>query len=253
MNHFIKTAYGDSRTSYGNDTHNPLQGGGQGNGASMPFFVAITSILIPLLEQYVECITIYSAISLTVLSLIVIIYVDDSDFLIAARYPNDEPSKIVQRTQQAADIWQQSVHQTGGAIRPHKCRWALVAFKWKNGIASYKRNDEVQGVLKIKDTTGVRQTIQRLQPDESEEGLGIHIPVDGSQMNQVTNINRKTIKWIDGIKSSALTKKEVYVSLMIYVTKTVAYSLTATSIDEKQMTKISIPIYKTALPRMGIK
>ena len=136
--------------------------------------------------------------SLTVLSLIVIIYVDDSDFLIAARYPNDDPRKIVQRTQQAADKWQQSVYQTGGAIRPHKCRWALVAFKWKNGITSYKRNDEVQGVLKIKDTTGVRQTIQRLQPDESEEGFGIHIPVDGSQMNQVTNINRKTIKWIMG-------------------------------------------------------
>ena len=39
---------------------------------------------------------------------------------------------------------------------------------------------------------------------------------------------------------------------MTSVTKTVAYSLTATSIDEMQMTKISIPIYKTALPRMGI-
>ena len=252
MKHFIRTAYGDSRHHYGNDARNPLQGGGQGNGASMPFFVAISSILIPLLEQHVECFKIYSAISLTVLALIAIIYVDDSDFLIAAKHPTDTPQSIVRRTQQAANIWQQSVHQTGGAIRPHKCRWSLVAFKWKNGIPYYKRNDEVNGILKIKDTDGVREVITRLQPDESEEGLGIHIPVNGSQWNQIENINNKTAKWIDGITKNSLTKREVYISMTTSVCKTVAYSLTATSIDEKMMMKVSTPIFKAALPRMGI-
>ena len=49
MKHFIRTAYGDSREYYGNDNTNPLQGGGQGNGASMPFFIALTAIIIPIL------------------------------------------------------------------------------------------------------------------------------------------------------------------------------------------------------------
>lgn len=126
--------------------------------------------------------------------MVVIIYVDDSDFLITTKNKHEQAKDVVKRTQHAANVWQASVHQTGGAIRPHKCRRSLVDFKWKNGSASYKRNDEVEGTLRIKDTNGIRQTIIRLQPDESEEGLGLHIPVDGSQKNQVENINQKTKK-----------------------------------------------------------
>lgn len=115
MKHHIRTSYGDSRGYYGCDTINPLQGGGQGNGASMLFFVALTAIIIPILEQSVDGLRIFSAISLTFIAYIVIVYVDDSDFLIAARYPL-EPASIFRRTQQASEVWRSQVHQTGGAI-----------------------------------------------------------------------------------------------------------------------------------------
>ena len=252
MKHFIRTAYGDSRDFYGQDKINPLQGGGQGNGASMPFFVALTAIIIPILEESVDGLRIFTSISLTLIAYIVIVYVDDSDFLIAARYPNEPSSSIVKRTQRASSVWRDQVHQTGGAIRPHKCRWALIDFKWKSGIARYKKNNEVEGELYIKDTDGIRRKIARLEPYESEEGLGLQIPADGTQTNQLNNINRKTNKWIKGIESNSLTRREVYISLMNSVTKTITYSFTATSLNDKELHKISTPVYKTALPRMGI-
>ena len=252
MKHYIRTAYGDSRECYGNDNINPLQGGGQGNGASMPFFVALTAIIIPILEEQVDGLRILTAISLICISYIVIVYVDDSDFLIAARSPNEKAASIVRRTQKASDVWRDQVHNTGGAIRPHKCRWALVDFKWRNGQAFYKLNHEVDGDIYIKDTNGTRQRIQRLEPYESEQGLGLHIPVDGSQGNQVNNIINKSEKWIKGVQNSALSRKEIYVSLLNAVSKTITYSFTATSINETEMRKISTPLYKVALPRMGI-
>ena len=252
MRHFIRSAYGDSRRSYGDDKENPLQGGGQGNGAAGPFFIALASILLPILESKVDGINLFSAISLTAITLIAVIYVDDSDFLIAARTPHESVTSVLERTQQAANVWQESVHQTGGAIRPHKCRWTIVDFKWRQGKAYYKRNQEVYGKLKIKDTNGIPQTILRLQPNESEEGLGLHLPADGNQENQLVNINKKTRKWIDGIQHSALTKKEVYISLMTSVSKTISYSLSATSFSDKQIRRISTPVYKIALARMGV-
>ena len=252
MRHFIRTAYGDSRRSYGDDNINPLQGGGQGNGAAGPFFIALASILLPILESKVEGIKLFSAISLTAITLIAVIYVDDSDFLIAARTPHETITSVLERTQKAANVWQESVHQTGGAIRPHKCRWTLVDFKWRQGKAYYKKNHEVYGRLQMKDTNGVQQTILRLQPNESEEGLGLQLPADGNQYNQLVNINKKTTKWIEGIKHSALTKKEVYISLMTSVSKTISYSLSATSFNEKELRQISTPVYKVALPRMGV-
>ena len=129
MRHFIRSAYGDSRRSYGNDNVNPLQGGGQGNGAAELFFIALASILLPILESKVEGIKLFSAISLTAIALISVIYVDDSDFLIAARTPHETITSVLERTQKVANVWQESVHQTGGAIRPHKCRWTLVDFE----------------------------------------------------------------------------------------------------------------------------
>ena len=60
----------------------------------------------------------------------------------------------------------------------------------------YKQNNEVEGELFIQDTNGEKQRIIRMQPHESEEGLGIHIPSDGSQKNQLNNILKKTDKWI---------------------------------------------------------
>ena len=64
----------------------------------MPFFVALTAIIIPILEEHGNGLRILSAISLTTIAYIVIAYVDDSDFLIAARYPKEPAFSIVRRT-----------------------------------------------------------------------------------------------------------------------------------------------------------
>ena len=121
---------------------------------------------------------------------IVIVYVDDSDFLIAARFPTESSASIVRRTQKASAVWRDQVHNTGGAIRPHKCRWTLIDFKWRSGRAYYKRNHEAEGELYIKDINGIRRRIERLHP----YGLGLHIPADGTQRNQVDNIINKSGK-----------------------------------------------------------
>ena len=105
MKHFIRTAYGDSRSPYGNDHNNPLQDGVQGNGATMPFFFVISSILIPHLEDRMDNIIVYSAISLTILAMVVIIYVDDSDFFITTKNNHETAEDIVKRTQHAANVW----------------------------------------------------------------------------------------------------------------------------------------------------
>ena len=80
----------------------------------------------------------------------------------------------------------------------------------------------------------------------------MHIPSDGTQKNQVNNIVAKSGKWITGIQTNSLSRTEVYVSFMTAVTKTITYSFPATSINEKEMNQITIPLYKVALPRMGI-
>ena len=82
MTHRLRTGYGDSEVKYGNDQTNPLQGGGQGNGASLPLWLAISCILLAVLESLVTGVHVYSSITLTLLKFIAIIYVDDTDILL---------------------------------------------------------------------------------------------------------------------------------------------------------------------------
>ena len=123
MKHFIRTAYGDSTWSYTGEANRPLQGAIQGNGAASPIFIAISCVILSFLQSQVIGTHFTSAITLSIFNIIAILYVDDSDILIAATHKDETISSIFNRTQQSANIYQSAVHQTGGAVRPNKCRW----------------------------------------------------------------------------------------------------------------------------------
>jgi len=121
MSHRVRTGYGDSSFTYGNDTEHPLQGGGQGNGASLPLWLAISCILIAMLEDRVIGVRLQTAITLQIISYIAIMYVDDTDILLSDITGTDSLDDVFYRTLRAARTWDEAVLASGGAVRPEKC------------------------------------------------------------------------------------------------------------------------------------
>lgn len=74
MAHHIRTGYGDSELHYGNDSAESLQGGEQGNGASLSLWLAISCILLAVLESTVTGVHVQISNSLKLLSFIALIY-----------------------------------------------------------------------------------------------------------------------------------------------------------------------------------
>ena len=128
MTHYIRTGYGDSDISYGRDFDKPLQGGGQGNGAPPPLWLAISCILLSVLESDVQGVHIYSSISLQLLVFIEIMYVDDTDILLTDVSGHDTLDIIFERAQRAVRIWRQAVYDSGGAVRLERCYWMAIDF-----------------------------------------------------------------------------------------------------------------------------
>ena len=93
MKHFIRTAYGDSEEWYSGTSSRPLQGGVQGNGAAAPIFIAISCVLLNYLEGLVTGMKIQTAISLAIMTITAVMYVDDADIIIAARNHNESKTK----------------------------------------------------------------------------------------------------------------------------------------------------------------
>ena len=133
----VRTAFGDSDRSYGCTPDDPFHGTGQGSGASPAIWFAITVILIDALlhERIGTFITL--AISMRLIRFPAILFVDDTDFIVTGTTAHEDSTSILLYSQHALFIWSALLHATGGSLRPEKCRWTLIDFKWKAGIPSY--------------------------------------------------------------------------------------------------------------------
>ena len=74
MEHRVRTGYGDANETYDNYRDRPLQGGGQGNGASLPLWLAISCILLAMLEDAVIGVQIKTATTLQCLTFICLMH-----------------------------------------------------------------------------------------------------------------------------------------------------------------------------------
>ena len=104
MEHRVRTGYGDSDYTYGNDREHPLQGGGQGNGASLPLWLAISCIILSMLESEVIGVQVRTAITLQLVTFIAIMYVDDTDIMLSTLHDNESLQDVFTRTLTAVTI-----------------------------------------------------------------------------------------------------------------------------------------------------
>ena len=260
MKHYIRTSYGDSDFYYGgSDEDYVLQGAIQGNGAASPLFVAISCVLLDFLEHYVTGFNILTAITLTTLAIAAIMYVDDTDILISATHSTERIENIIQRAQKSVHIWRQGVMQTGGALRPEKCKWFLINFEWKNGKWKYCTSRANRANIYLHNSNGEKCIIDRLDVTMGLKGLGVHIAPDGNHRDQLEALiseepgkEGKITKWKNSIASSYLRQHDVYISAFSSIFKSVEYILPATSICDKDCKKVDTMVHKTLLPRLGI-
>ena len=252
MKHKIRTGFGDSDREYGNDHVRPLQGGGQGNGASLPLWVAISCILLTMLEGEVKGVRLRTAITLQCLVFIAIMYVDDTDILLTDITGNDTLDDVFRRAKKAAKVWDMAVLQTGGALRPEKCYWSAIDFRWKNGRWFYMPMRDFQEAIWVNDTNGVKQKVKRLDINNSREGLGVYINPDGSMGKQSEHVIDKITKWTTRLKASSLSRHHVYIDANTSIFKSITYLLPGSTFTPKECSHLESVLYKDLLPRLGV-
>ena len=159
MRHYIRTAHGDSEDYYEGSPKKPLQGGGQGNGSAGPMWVAISIVLLSIIATVPFNATIISVISLATVTISAIMYVDDTDILVAGD-ANDDTSTLRNKAQQMIDKWCSALWVSGGCLRPEKCWWYMIRFVWrKDGSWRYATVDETPADIWIPDDQRVQQRI----------------------------------------------------------------------------------------------
>ena len=87
--HYIRTAHRDLETFYSGLFDKLFQGGGQGNGAAGPMWIAISIILINIIQKIGIGAKFVSAMLIFAMKVIVIMYIDDTDLIITGMLNNN--------------------------------------------------------------------------------------------------------------------------------------------------------------------
>ena len=195
--------------------------------------------------------TLVSAITLSTVTMNAIMYVEDTDIIITAN-ASETQDNLNKKAQRLIHKWCTALWLTGGCLRPNKCWWYSIGFKWDaKGAWKYKKVRETQGDLFVPDHKQNQQQICRHEAHDGREGLGVHLAPDGNEKAQFDAMMDKAAKWERKVQKSYLLKFAADIGLKTTIMKFLGYPLTAVCLTESQCDKIMRPVLKAALPKMG--
>ena len=250
MIHKVRTAFGDSESSYHADNPQfllPVQGTGQGNGAGPSIWSILCSTIFEILHKEGYSSTFCYALSRGLYNICGFAYVDDCDLL----YLGNDADEIFKGLSSMLKLWDELMEVIGAAIAPDKCWWYLVQFTWNRGRWQYSDQGE-QFQLKVRDKDGKQKILKYLPSDIAQEMLGVFIAPDGNQRKQFEVMRKKAETWGNYIGKGTLTPDVCWNALNTTIVKTLEYPLAATTFTKSELTKIIAPALKTGLPSSGI-
>ena len=253
LEHTIRTAFGDSDTSYGGDTWVvPMQGIYQGNGAGPIIWAVISSPLLQIMKEEGFGTAFKTTISGGHIHLVGYAFVDDTDFLLG-QTKGETIQQLIARTQEGIDMWEGLVRATGGALIIEKSAWWLIDVVWdQNGDWKYRKIDEMPGNLQTRDWDGTQQPLNRKEVSEAFETLGVWIAPDGQQDTAFLKLKTKAENWASKIQKAKLQHTDVYYAWVSTITKSLEYPLPALSLSKDQCQQLNKILKLAAMPKTGV-
>ena len=248
MTHKVRTIFGESSSTYGGDS----QGIPQGCGMGPPGWAIISTGNLDMLRQEGYGAKMTTPITNVTLEFVGYAYVDDTDQIETQKFADDDVYTVIDRMQKAVDLWEKGIRATGGAIRPEKCHWYAVDFKWNGSNWSYKSTDELPAQLTVKNSEGTRQQIKRLALHQSEVTLGVHCSPFGCMKRQVEKMTEQSKDWGCMMRAGHLDRQNTHIALDRTLWKTLSYPLSATTLSESECETIMRPALNVALSKMGL-
>jgi len=252
MSHKVRTAYGESTTSYGGNPIQrrwklPPQGVLQGNGSGPSIWSILSSMLFHILRDTGHRNSFTSSIRKYCVELAGFAYVDDTDLI----QVNNCINVVVRKMQSTVHLWNELVSVTGGILAPEKCWWYLVAFKYLSGKWT-ACNPNAQHKVWMKDAKKQRREIERIPVSTGINMLGVHIAPDGNNKDHIIYLRKKAEKWAGNIQDCRSNQTEIWTALHRTIPLALGYSLPATTMTKEECRYIIAPVYKYGLSRAGI-
>ncbi len=256
MTHYIRTAYGDSNTSYGPSLppETPFMGLLQGNGASGTGWTAVCTVMIEAMRSQGYGYKSISALTKQICSLVGSAFVDDTDLFHSGDTNLTTGAAVKTEMQTVLDHWDNMLRSTGGGLDKEKSYWYLLDYERRNGHWGYKSPDSLPGDITLySDESLEKEPIERLPPSEARRALGIMSRPDGKMKEQRKHLRAKGEVWAANMNAKKIRMDDAWYCLSSSITKTINYPLVHTTFTREDCKHIMAPVLQAGLHAIHVQ
>jgi hypothetical protein len=252
LKHKVRTAYGDSESTYGGSEIIPMHGVMQGNGAGPAIWAVVSTPILSMLRTANVGSFFRTPISNQDIRFVGYSFVDDTDLIQTPRNESETCQDVIEGIQHSLNTWEGGLRATGGAIVPEKSFWYLVDFKWKNGNWYYRSREETEATLRVKDIQGNIKELKRIDYHQAMTTLGVDLAPDGNLEQQARKMKDSAILWADQMRTGKLSRTESWIAFHSTLWRSLEYPLPALNLTKKQCEEIMSPALNQFLPSIGV-
>ena len=253
MNYWLRSAYGDAKTSFCSTSDEPYMGMGQGSGGSNPGCAFTFTPVVNAYKRKGFHPVMHSAWSRRVMLLAALSYVDDTDLLLRA-LENQSTQEFMELIQQAITFWGQLVLATGGVLKQSKCAVAISSVKFVAGKPTIQKPRSLPDIkFHIPQKEGKTAIIPTVGAEENVIALGFSNDLRNTGSHQMKRIKKIGKDWSINMNTNRyLHRSDVRLSLSSQLHPKLKWSIGCFSHDPKQVDKAVHSIYHQTMSRMGI-
>ena len=173
-------------------------------------------------------------------------YIDDTNINLTYQHVASSPVQMTSELENAASIWSQLLHATGGELSLPKCYFYITNWKWKNGIATASPicAKEVASHPSL-------TKCQLKQHRESERYRGVRLSPSGQVLDEFKYRLEQTTILASCIQESHLSRYEACILYYKIWIPQINYCLPIIWFSRKQCQKLQSKILQAILPKMG--
>lgn len=249
MKIFTRTGWGDSNTYFGGpDQAVPFSGLGQGSKAAPASWIQLSSIIVNVYKSLGFGATVVDPVNATQSHTVGCLYVDDTDL-----YCMDESLTTIPQVAATASRqiswWSRLLNATGGAIKPEKSFWYLLAYRCIDGVWSYE--DTMESVdVPLPDGTLIQLTSK--PAGHVEKTLGVLTAPGGGHAAQLASLATKATTWSNRILNGHLPASFVWKSYHHQLRPQLCYALGTLSNDVTSAQQCFRDLEFHLLPQLGV-
>jgi hypothetical protein len=248
----IKTGIGISEETYSHSDESPAFGSGQGSGASAQGWGKLVSVLFDIHDmyghgcKYADPWKLYSAI------IGMLGFVDDNNITNNGE-EGETVSDIIIRTQHDAQLWNDLLRATGGALNLDKCFAQVLAFQFGlNGAPVIAPADPKLTII-IQDRLYNKEVeIKPISPYKTYRSLGTEQGTSKNQKRQHELLMDKSKSHNRKLACSAMSSKCAWVHYTAVFQSSVGYPLSMCHLSQHQLHDLQKKYIPTLLNKMKI-